>query len=84
MNMSKWEKSKSKGVISMNSKILAQSARSGFSTGKLLALVIAVGVIGGGIWLCRDFLKEEEKKVRQDVPCRYLLSRLGPGRRHED
>ena len=50
----------------MNSKILTQSARGGFSTGKLLALVIAVGVIGGGIWLCRDFLQEEEKKVQQE------------------
>ncbi|SVC79524.1 uncharacterized protein METZ01_LOCUS332378, partial [marine metagenome] len=49
MNMSKQKKSKPKGGMGMNLRILAQPSRGGFSTGKLLALLIGIGVVGTGI-----------------------------------
>ena len=47
-------------------RILAQPSRGGFSTDKLLVLLIGIGVVGAGIWAGKNFLNLEEEKFRQE------------------
>ncbi len=40
--------------------------KGGFAYGKLLGLLIAVSIVGGGIWAGKNFLNREEEKFRQE------------------
>ena len=49
-----------------NRPALKGSSRGGFAFGKLLAFMIALGVVGGGAWGGKQFLNKEEEKVRKE------------------